>query len=293
MPGASRGLADHKEGAVSGLYEAFEVQLSPVGGGPHIPAIAYRAANSRRLANDAPPSPAYLEVLLRGARARGLSEDWIRRLEALAATPRGAPPIDRSHPRSPAGQRVRARRRRAAADDGEVRERRELAGAHGQVARPAPGDPERERDAHEERARVERDARELRPEHARAERAAHLREHELVEELGGEEGAAGHEREARVEGGGDERPGQRGEPDLAADLLLGVVADDERRAHEQRREREHAAPRRVDRREHDEGRVHRDDGDDVEERAHRGPSESGREVYPETGPSHDAVTSPR
>ncbi|WP_242339178.1 MULTISPECIES: gamma-glutamylcyclotransferase [Anaeromyxobacter] len=84
MPGASRGLADHREGAVSGLYEAFEVELSPVDGGPHVPAIAYRATNSRRLASDAPPSPAYLEVLLRGARARGLSDEWIRRLEALA-----------------------------------------------------------------------------------------------------------------------------------------------------------------------------------------------------------------
>jgi hypothetical protein len=85
MPGASRGLTDHKEGAASGLYEAIEVQLTPADGGAPTAAIAYRGARSRRLASDAPPSAAYLEVLLRGARASGLSEDWIRRIEALAA----------------------------------------------------------------------------------------------------------------------------------------------------------------------------------------------------------------
>jgi gamma-glutamylcyclotransferase len=86
MPGASRGLVDHREGAISGLYEAFDVQLTPVDSGEPIAAIAYRGARSRRLASDAPPSAAYLEVLLRGARASGLSEDWLRRMEALATS---------------------------------------------------------------------------------------------------------------------------------------------------------------------------------------------------------------
>jgi hypothetical protein len=85
MPGTSRGLVDQKEGALSGLYEAIEVQLTPAEGGAPIAAIAYRGARSRRLASHAPPSAAYLEVLLRGARASGLSEDWIRRIEAIAA----------------------------------------------------------------------------------------------------------------------------------------------------------------------------------------------------------------
>jgi hypothetical protein len=85
MPGASRGLVDHREGAASGLYEAIEVQLTPVDGGAPIAAIAYRGARSRRLASDAPPSAAYLGVLLRGARASGLSDEWIRRIESLAS----------------------------------------------------------------------------------------------------------------------------------------------------------------------------------------------------------------
>jgi gamma-glutamylcyclotransferase len=85
MPGGSRVLTDHKEGAASGLYEAIEVQLTPADGGPPIAAIAYRGARSRRLASDAAPSAAYLGVLLRGARSGGLSDAWIARVESLAA----------------------------------------------------------------------------------------------------------------------------------------------------------------------------------------------------------------
>jgi gamma-glutamylcyclotransferase len=82
LPGSARGLVDHKEGAVSGLYEAFEVTLRTADGA-ELPAVAYRAAAGRRLPQDAAPSPAYLDVLLRGARAAGLSPRWIARLEAL------------------------------------------------------------------------------------------------------------------------------------------------------------------------------------------------------------------
>ncbi len=85
MPGASRGLVDHREGAVSGLYVPFDVELAPADGGASVPAVAYRGAPSRRLPAEGPPSSAYLEVLLRGARASGLSAGWIARLEALAA----------------------------------------------------------------------------------------------------------------------------------------------------------------------------------------------------------------
>ncbi len=85
MPGASRALVDHKEGAASGLYEAIEVELTPADGGPSVSAVAYRGARSRRLATDAAPSPAYLGVLLRGARSSGLSDAWIGRVESLAA----------------------------------------------------------------------------------------------------------------------------------------------------------------------------------------------------------------
>jgi len=83
LPGASRGLVEHKEGAVSGLYTAFPVALEPVGGGAPVAAVAFRAAEGRRLPQDAPPSPAYLEALVRGARRRALSPEWLARLEKL------------------------------------------------------------------------------------------------------------------------------------------------------------------------------------------------------------------
>lgn len=84
MPGSGRGLSDHKEGAISGLYRAFPATLEPVGGGATIAALAYRASPDRRLPAEAAPAPAYLAALLRGARAAGLTPEWIARLEALA-----------------------------------------------------------------------------------------------------------------------------------------------------------------------------------------------------------------
>jgi hypothetical protein len=81
MPGEARGLVDHKEGAVSGLYEAVPVTLETEAG--PVSALAFRVAPARRLAQDGPPAPPYLDVMLRGARASGLSPAWIARLEAL------------------------------------------------------------------------------------------------------------------------------------------------------------------------------------------------------------------
>jgi gamma-glutamylcyclotransferase len=86
MPGAARGLVEHREGAVSGLYTAIEVVLQDVETGAAIPAIAFRASASRRLHGYAPPAPAYIETVIRGARASGLSEEWIHRLEALRSS---------------------------------------------------------------------------------------------------------------------------------------------------------------------------------------------------------------
>jgi gamma-glutamylcyclotransferase len=83
LPGAARGLVEHKEGAVSGLYSAFPVTLTPLDGGAPIPAVAFRAAPGRRLPAEAPPSPAYLEVMARGGRASGLSAEWLARLDRL------------------------------------------------------------------------------------------------------------------------------------------------------------------------------------------------------------------
>lgn len=83
MPGAARGLVDHKEGAVSGLFAPFDVTLRDADG-KELPALAYRTAPERRLPADAPPSPGYLEVIRRGARASGLSPEWLARLDALS-----------------------------------------------------------------------------------------------------------------------------------------------------------------------------------------------------------------
>lgn len=83
MPGLARGLVEHKEGVISGLYTAFPVTVEPVAGGAPISAVAFRAADSRRLPVEGRPVAAYLEALVRGARDAGLSPAWIERLASL------------------------------------------------------------------------------------------------------------------------------------------------------------------------------------------------------------------
>ncbi|HET6413802.1 MAG TPA: gamma-glutamylcyclotransferase family protein [Anaeromyxobacter sp.] len=83
MPGTARGLVDHKEGAVSGLFEPFPVTVRDRDG-RELSAIAYRAAPGRRLPAEAAPAPAYLEVLWRGASESGLSAEWLTRLAHLS-----------------------------------------------------------------------------------------------------------------------------------------------------------------------------------------------------------------
>jgi gamma-glutamylcyclotransferase len=83
MPGSARGLADHKEGAASGLYVPVEVAVTPLRGGTAVAAIAYIASPSRRLGSEAAPAAAWLESVIRGGRAAGLSAQWIDGLEAL------------------------------------------------------------------------------------------------------------------------------------------------------------------------------------------------------------------
>ena len=81
LPGEARGLVDHKEGAVSGLYEPMAVTLETANG--PVPGVAYRVAPSRRLPDEGPPAPAYLDAVIRGARAHGLPADWVARLESM------------------------------------------------------------------------------------------------------------------------------------------------------------------------------------------------------------------
>ena len=84
MPGAARGLADHKEGAVSGLYRAAELRVEPLAGGAPVAALVYLASPDRRLPAEQPPSAAWLAAVLRGARSAGLSPAWVAELEGLA-----------------------------------------------------------------------------------------------------------------------------------------------------------------------------------------------------------------
>lgn len=83
MAGGARGLADHKEGAISGLYRPMEVEVVPLAGGEAIRATAYVASPGRRLASEQAPSPAWLDAVIRGARAAGLSPEWTAELARL------------------------------------------------------------------------------------------------------------------------------------------------------------------------------------------------------------------
>lgn len=81
MPGAARGLVDHKEGAISGLYQSFAVEIEVAG--QKAPALAYRAAAERRLPAEEPPSRTFVETLVKGARAWKLSDSWVAALQKL------------------------------------------------------------------------------------------------------------------------------------------------------------------------------------------------------------------
>jgi hypothetical protein len=83
LAASARALADHKEGASSGLYRPAEVSVLPAAGGAAVPAVVYLASPDRRLASEQPPATAWLEAVLRGARAAGLSPAWIAELERL------------------------------------------------------------------------------------------------------------------------------------------------------------------------------------------------------------------
>ena len=82
MPGDARGLVDHKEGAISGLYRPFAVEVTPLQGGAPLEAVAYRAAPDRRLPVEETPARAFVETIVRGGCAFGLSQPY---LDALAA----------------------------------------------------------------------------------------------------------------------------------------------------------------------------------------------------------------
>jgi gamma-glutamylcyclotransferase len=80
MPGDAHGLVDHKEGAISGLFQPLDVSVTPLAGGAPISALAYRAAENRRLAAEETPSVTFVETLLKGGRAFGLSDGYLTSL---------------------------------------------------------------------------------------------------------------------------------------------------------------------------------------------------------------------
>ena len=81
MPGEARGLVDHKEGAISGLYAPFAVEVVSFDGGAPIAAVAYRGVST--LDRESQPSRRFVETLVRGALASGLSDGWVAQLSAL------------------------------------------------------------------------------------------------------------------------------------------------------------------------------------------------------------------
>lgn len=83
LPGASRTLVDHKEGALSGLYEPFAVKVMRLSGGEGVEAVAFRASAGRRTASESPASPSFIAALQAGAKEWGLSEQWRAELAAI------------------------------------------------------------------------------------------------------------------------------------------------------------------------------------------------------------------
>ena len=84
LPGSARKMVDHKEGAVSGLYMPVAVTVRPLAGGDGVPAVAYRGA-ANRVGPEQPPSPRFLEALLRGAERWHLDAQWMDQLRASGA----------------------------------------------------------------------------------------------------------------------------------------------------------------------------------------------------------------
>ena len=82
LAGDARGLVEHKEGVISGLAQALAVRVVPLAGGAPIEAIAFTGADGRRLADEAAPARRFVETVLRGARAFGLSPAYVAELEA-------------------------------------------------------------------------------------------------------------------------------------------------------------------------------------------------------------------
>ena len=76
----SLGFVRHKEGVVSGLFE--ERAAKGEAGGASVDCKVFVAAPARTVPEGA-PAPRFVQTILKGARDRGLSPEWIATLEKL------------------------------------------------------------------------------------------------------------------------------------------------------------------------------------------------------------------
>lgn len=83
MPADAKGLVDHKEGAISGLFEPFAVKIQDTADGRTYDAVAYRAVASRKLAQEAAPARRYVDTIIQGAKDWHLSVAYIDQLNRL------------------------------------------------------------------------------------------------------------------------------------------------------------------------------------------------------------------
>jgi hypothetical protein len=78
VPGTALGFVRHREGVLSGLYQEHEATADSFAGASR-PCRVYVAAPGRAVEPGA-PAARYRETLLKGARARGLSDAWVETL---------------------------------------------------------------------------------------------------------------------------------------------------------------------------------------------------------------------
>lgn len=82
LPADSLGFVRHKEGVNSGLFDE-KTATCIVDGGEEKSCLVYLASASRVVPEGA-PAPRFLATLVKGARERGLSKEWIASLEKIA-----------------------------------------------------------------------------------------------------------------------------------------------------------------------------------------------------------------
>lgn len=82
LPAEALGFVRHKEGVLSGLFE--EREGTCIAEGEARPCRFYVASPARTVP-EASPAPRFLATILKGARDRGLSADWIASLEKLSS----------------------------------------------------------------------------------------------------------------------------------------------------------------------------------------------------------------